>query len=180
MKIQDGMRLLSKTNSFWIWKQPDPGRSYIIAADVARGDGSDSSAFSVWLLPNAADIEKGVGPEQVAEFYEKVKTNAYGRILEIVGLTYNTAIIIVENVGLGIATLNVLVEAEYPNLYFTDKAAKQISLDSGLNTSYVNTSVPGFTTSSKTRELIVDATEAAWRSRQYIIKSKRQIHEAKT
>jgi len=131
-------------------------------------------------LPTADDIAKNKGPEQVAEFYEKVKTNSYGRILEIIGITYNKAIIIVENVGLGIATLNVLTEAEYPNLYFTDKSTKQVSFDAGLNVTQVNSTVPGFTTSSKTRDLIVDSVEAAWRSRQYIIKSKRQIQESKT
>ena len=34
--------------SFWIWKYPQDGKSYIMGADVARGDGSDFSACHVF------------------------------------------------------------------------------------------------------------------------------------
>jgi len=108
-----------------------------------------------------------------------IKTDDYGKLINVIGLTYNNAIVIVENNSLGIATLNVLVEKEYPNLYFTDKAAKQISFDEAVNLDSV-ASVPGFATTAKTRPLIADATEAAWRSHQYIIRSKRMLIEAQT
>lgn len=178
--VKDGIHTLCEKNALWIWQNPIPGRTYILSADVARGDGTDNSAFSIWLLPTQEEVEKNKGPEQVVEFYDKVKTDVFGRIIEILGRTYNNAIVIVENTGIGIATLNVLVNANYYNLYFTDKSVKQITLDVGLNTQLLNNKVPGFTTSVKTRELCVNAAEAAWRCRQYIIRSKRQIIEAKT
>ena len=34
-------------NNLWIWEYPDYSRSYMVSADVARGDGSDYSAFHV-------------------------------------------------------------------------------------------------------------------------------------
>ena len=38
--------------NLWIWEPADYSRSYMISADVARGDGKDYSAFHIF------DIEK--------------------------------------------------------------------------------------------------------------------------
>lgn len=171
--------MLTKGKEVWIWENPVPGESYVISCDVARGDGADFSALSIWKLPTEEEIEKNLGPQQVCSFKGKIKTNDYGKLIDTLGRTYNNAIAVVENVGLGIATLNELVEREYPNLYYTDKAAKQVSFDEGLNIGAAS-KVPGFTTSAKSRPLVADATEAAWRSRQYIIRDKRYLTEAKT
>lgn len=175
----NAIKKLNREKEVWIWENPIPGRYYVVSCDVSRGDSSDFSAFSVWKLPTEEDISINIGPVQVAEFKGMIKTDDYGKLINVIGLTYNNAIVIVENNSLGIATLNVLVEKEYPNLYFTDKAAKQISFDEAVNLDSV-ASVPGFATTAKTRPLIADATEAAWRSHQYIIRSKRMLIEAQT
>ena len=36
--------------NFWIWEEYQPEFTYLIAADVARGDGKDHSAFHVYKL----------------------------------------------------------------------------------------------------------------------------------
>lgn len=174
------IKMLNRDKELWIWENPIPGRSYVVSCDVSRGDGSDYSAMSIWKLPTEEDVSVNRGPEEVAEFRGKIKTDDYGKLVNIMGLTYNNALVIVENTGgLGIATLNVLVEKDYPNLYFTDKASKQITFDESVNLES-STIVPGFSTNLKTRPLLADATEAAWRSKQYIIRSKRMLSEAKT
>jgi hypothetical protein len=48
--------------SLWIWEYPDYTKSYMVMADVARGDGADFSAFHI------LDIESCT---QVAEFKSK-------------------------------------------------------------------------------------------------------------
>jgi hypothetical protein len=173
---------LNHENEFWIWEEPIEEYAYIISADVARGDGLDNSAFSVWKIPKELELgtEREIAPAiQVAEFYGKIKTNDYGRLLNIIGLRYNTAIIIVENNSIGIATLNTLVELEYPRLYHTDKAAKRVvTLDEGLN--ITEEKIPGFTMSMKTRAAVIDSLETLWRIGSITIRSKRLIVEAKT
>jgi hypothetical protein len=183
LNIQDkNFNTLNHEEEFWVWEEPIEDTAYIIAADVARGDGLDNSAFSVWKIPNDLSLgtEQEIAPAvQVAEFYGKIKTNDYGRLLETIGLRYNSAIMIVENNSIGIATLNTLTELEYPRLYHTDKAAKRVvTLDEGLNVT--EDKIPGFTMSMKTRAAVIDSLETLWRINSLIIRSKRLINEAKT
>jgi hypothetical protein len=74
-------------SGMWIWKQPEQDRKYLMAADVARGDGSDHSAFHV------IDLET---LEQVAEFKGKVDTTRFANILMSVATEYNDALLVVE------------------------------------------------------------------------------------
>jgi len=74
------------------------------------------------------EIEKGGTVYQVAEFKGKIKTDIYGEALTIIGKKYNDAILIAENNGLGVAVLNEIVRRDYPNLYYTDRASKQVSI----------------------------------------------------
>ena len=50
--------------NLWIWEQPDYSKSYMVVADVARGDSKDYSAFHVF------DIETCV---QVGEYKGKLE-----------------------------------------------------------------------------------------------------------
>ena len=143
--------------------------------DTARGDGEDYSAFSVFKLPTL--LEKNNKVYQVAEFKGKVKTDILGEMLDIIGREYNDAICIVENNNMGIATLNELVRIDYPNLYYTDKGAKQISIWENINIQTVN-SVPGFTTSVANRgKLIPNSLDKAIRQKTLIMRSKRFVNE---
>jgi len=38
--------------NYWIWEEQQPGEDYLLIADVARGDGKDSSAFHVFKISN--------------------------------------------------------------------------------------------------------------------------------
>jgi len=171
---------LNKDNELWVWKKPEDGAQYIISADVARGDGVDYSAFHIFKIPSEIDILDGKCVEQVAEFKAQVPTDAFGKILNIVGREYNEAIVIVENNSVGIATLNELIREEYPALYYTDKATKQVSIFQNVNTEQVN-SVPGFSTTTANRQILIpNALEKLWRNKAVKFYSKRLINEAWT
>ena len=99
--------------ALWVWREPVDGREYIIGADCAEGQGenNDNSCFQV--------IDQ-ITCEQVAEFYSNtVPPNVFAQILREVAIYYNNALLVVENMGPGIAVLNTLQNhLYYDNLYF--------------------------------------------------------------
>ena len=58
--------------NYWIWEEYQQGENYLLIADVARGDGKDSSAFHVFKVSNM---------EQVAEYQGKPSLDMYGLTL---------------------------------------------------------------------------------------------------
>ena len=134
----------------WIWKHPEPNRKYVLCADVARGDGSDYSAFHILDLETL---------EQVAEFKSKVDTTRYAGILLSVGTEYNDALMVVENNNIGWAVLQVLLDREYRNLFWMRRDLKYVDSQTQYSNKYRTEDrnmIPGFTTSAKTRPLVID------------------------
>lgn len=129
--------------SMWIWEYPDPVKHYAVIADVARGDGSDYSAFHV------IDIES---VSQVAEFKAQIDTREYANILLSTANEYNQALLVVENANIGWDVIQSIVERGYQNLHYSHR----IDADSSFE-KYVDRfdrgsgMVPGFTMSQKTR-----------------------------
>ena len=58
-------------SNVWVWQPPDYTKDYIMSADVARGDGSDYSAFHILELESM---------EQVAEYKGKIDTKEFGNL----------------------------------------------------------------------------------------------------
>lgn len=158
--------------NLWIWKYPDYSRNYLISADVARGDGADNSACHV------LDIET---MEQVAEYVGKLGTDDFGNLLTILATEYNNALLVVENANIGWAVLQTIIDRGYNNLFYTYKNDPYMDEAKHLRKSYdlVDKSkmVPGFTTSSKTRPLVVSKIETYFREKAPIIHSSRTISE---
>jgi len=106
----------SYKGALWIWKEPVEGREYIIGADCAEGQGenNDNSCFQV--------LDQ-ITCEQVAEFYSNiVPPNAFAQTLREIATYYNNALLVVENMGPGIAVINTLQNhLYYDNLYFENK-----------------------------------------------------------
>ena len=92
----------------WIWKYPLTEHSYIMSADVARGDSKDYSTFHI------IDVDEG---EVVAEYKGKIRPDNFASLLNEWGL------LLVENeqgqlipvlnnhLGLAIDDINAWVEA---------------------------------------------------------------------
>ena len=154
--------------NLWIWEECKPENSYFISADVARGDGQDYSTFLVLKVETS---------EIVAEYQGKTTPDMFSEVLLQAGTEYGNSLIVVENNSVGWAVLSKLQESGYPNVYYSRKSTHE-QVDSYLaETSGV---VPGFSTTMKTRPLIVAKLEEFVRNKLISIKSRRLFNEMKT
>ncbi len=155
--------------NFWIWEKHDERFSYLMVADVARGDGSDSSTFHILKLETM---------EVVAEYQGKPSLDLYSNILYQAGHEYGKCLLVVENNGIGISILEKLIDLGYPNLYYSVKGTHEFvdSVQGEVN----DRALPGFTTSTKTRPLIVAKLEEFIRNGLITLYSSRLFHELKT
>jgi len=154
--------------NLWIWEEYDPGASYMLSADVARGDGQDYSTFHIFNL-EANTI--------VAEYKGKATPDLFANLLFQTGKEYGNCMVVVENNSIGWTTLTKLEEAGYPNIYYSKKSTHEhvephLAEMTGIT--------PGFSTTSKTRPLIVAKLEEFVRNKLIKIKSKRLYNEMKT
>ena len=98
--------------------------------------------------------------------------------LNQIGREFGNAMLVVENNNVGYSVLDKLIEADYPNLYHSIKSTHEYIEQ--YQAEVVNSAVPGFTTSSKTRPLIVAKLEEFIRNKLITIYSSRTINEMKT
>ena len=99
------------------YKKYNSLHSYILASDVATGDGSDYSAFVVY------DIQEN---EIVATYKDKPDPKAYARVVDHVGREYGCALVIIEH-QIGITTLLELKDTfNYPKIYYTTLKQKEV------------------------------------------------------
>jgi len=137
----------------WIWEYPDYSRTYVIAADVGRGDGSDYSACHVFDIENL---------RQVAEYKGHIGTREYGRLLATLGVEYNNALIIVERENIGWDTVQELIDINYQNLFYSSSDLQYVDVQRQL-TNKIGTQEkklkPGFGTTQRTRPLLISKIE---------------------
>jgi hypothetical protein len=161
-------------HGYWIWQYPDSSQGYIVCADVARGDGEDYSAFHVL---NMASME------QCAEYKGHVGTKDFGNILVTVATEYNSALLIVEREGVGWATLQQIIDREYPNTFYGSADLKYVEVERQLSNKYSAEDkklVPGFATTLRTRPIIIDHLAKYITERAVILHSKRVFSELET
>lgn len=113
---RESTRLNWEPGALWVFKEPQDGHDYMISGDVAEGvgDEGDNSCFQV--LDMATN-------EQVAEFYsDSIAPHMFAKIINEMGYYYNTALVVVENMGPGTAVLSDLQhDLAYENLYFENE-----------------------------------------------------------
>ena len=157
--------------NLWIWGYPDYSKKYLICADVARGDGTDFSAAQVF------DIEE---MEQVAEYKGQLGTTEFGNFLIELATKYNDALLVVENNNIGWATLQTIIDRGYENLFYQEKNHLVVDEDNKHTNRYRSidkNKIPGFTTTLKTKPLIVAKMEEYTREKMVKLKSTRLIDE---
>lgn len=153
--------------NLWVWENPDYSKSYMVVADVARGDSTDYSAFHILEVEDA---------RQVAEYKGKISPRDFGNILVGIAAEYNDALLVVENANIGWATIEQILAREYRNLYYSSKS-EQETVESYMAKFENDRLVPGFTTSMRTRPLIVAKMMEYVRDRSVTILSKRLLEE---
>lgn len=129
-----------------VFREYEPGESYVIGADVGMGvrDGD-------WSVAHVLDSEK----RQVAIFRAQVHPDYFAVILDTLGRYYNDALIAPERNNHGLVTcIKLWKDLSYPNV-FLDVTEGQTEDNDTLNI--------GFLTTVKSRPLIIDRLRAAMR-----------------
>jgi hypothetical protein len=155
--------------NLWMWEQYDPTATYLLVADVARGDGSDYSVFHLTKLETM---------EVIGEYQGKPTLGEFAYVLYNTGKEFGNCLLVVENNSLGISVLEKLKEMGYPNIYHSTKGTHDfVDSTESFDTDRV---VAGFTTSSKTRPLIVAKLEEFIRNKSIKTYSARLASEFRT
>jgi hypothetical protein len=167
--IKDPLERRGADQNLWVWESPDYSRNYIVVADVARGDGKDYSTFHV------IDVESNV---QVAEYKGQIGTKEFGHLLVGIATEYNEALLVIENANIGWATIQVAIDRNYSNLYYSPRGESYA--DSYFD-QYMDTSkaVAGFTMSARTRPMVVGKFQEYISEKSVTIQSKRLMEEMK-
>lgn len=146
-----------------VWEKPKPGKYYCIGADVAEGleKGDFSDAYVI-------DSETF---DLVASWHGHIDPDLYGNELVKLARYYNDAYIGVENNNHGLTTLKAIQRLEYWNIFYTktvDKITDKI------------TAKMGWTTSMRTKPLMIDKLVEFVREKAIGIKDKELIGQMVT
>ena len=169
--IREPMEKRGIDSNYWIWEPPNYTKNYVVSADVSRGDGTDYSAFHI------IDVES---LQEVAEYKGKISTQDFGNMLVNVASEYNNALLVVENNNIGWAAIQQVIDREYPNLFYTSKDLQYVDVQHQMTNRYraqERNMVPGFSTTSKTRPLIIAKLEEMFREESVMVHSQRLIDE---
>jgi hypothetical protein len=161
-------------NALWIFDKFANDKDYLVCADVARGDGSDYSAAHVLELETLT---------QVAEYHDFVGTKEFGDILVNLATEYNDACLLIERENIGWAVLQQVIDREYKNLFYCSNDLKVVEVQRQLTNRYQKEDqklLPGFSTTIKTRQLVINKIESYVKERMVDIRSIRTINELKT
>ena len=153
--------------NLWIWEGVDYSKSYMVVADVARGDSADYSAFHVFDVDNCV---------QVAEYKGKLSPKDFGNVLVGIASEYNDALLVIENANIGWATIEQALEREYKNLYYSSTSQME-TVESYMSKYERDKLVPGFTMSIRTRPLVIAKMIEYIREKGVTIQSKRLVSE---
>ncbi len=151
-----------------VYSEPEPSKTYGLAADVATGRGADYSAAYVIDL-SSMDI--------CAEVYGKINSDLFSYQLHYAGKWYNTAVLAVEmGGGYGEPVVVNLRDGKdgrpsYPKLY------RHRALDSP---AIKEQATYGFPMTMKTRPLVISALEQAIRERHLPHLPARLLNECQT
>jgi hypothetical protein len=158
-------------NNLWIWEYPNYNKQYMVVADVARGDGADYSTAQI------IDIEDCT---QVAEYRGKIETKHFGNFLTSLATEYNNALLVVENSNVGWACIQQIIDRQYGNLFYMSNDLKYIDVEKQMSNKFYRDEkqmVAGFSTTSKTRPLIISALDTYMSDKDILIRSGRLIDE---
>ena len=159
--------------NLWKWEYPNYNKQYMVVADVARGDGADYSTAQV------LDIEDCT---QVAEYRGRLETKDFGNFLVSLATDYNNALLIIENANVGWSAIQQVIDRGYQNLYYSPKMDIGMGNVEQYLTKFENSNgmVPGFTTSLRTRPLVISKMVSYIHEKACVIQSKRTLEELRT
>jgi hypothetical protein len=151
LALEDGEWVNHSRGELTTYIKHDEGERYVIGADVAMGVRNGD-----WSVATVLDSKK----KMVAIWRGQVHPDYFADILYALGTYYNEALVIVENNGHGILTCTRLgKDYNYPNFYTEVQHDKLTDRE---------TVKLGFSTTAKTKPLIIDQLRASMRLANYI------------
>lgn len=165
-----GTYVTDETN-FHLWKMPEKGKSYIVGADVARGDGKDYSTIQVF------DVET---LEQVAEYRDKIGVDLFPFIIDWVGRTYNNAFVVVEANSFGLSVGYDLRDKFHYKRLFYSKNTQEMHVRPYDYRIPQGVEIPGFQTTRSSRPMLIKAIIEHMREGSLLLHSPRLLAEMKT
>lgn len=159
---RDGTQTTVRKQEEWvIYKDPVPGRMYVMGVDTSEGvTGGD---YSVAVI-----FDRMTG-EEVAFYRYLVAPDRMGVILDKMGRYYNNAFMVVEANNHGLTVLTILKQMLYPALYF--RPTKFDAMSSSWSDKM------GWKTTVMTRPLMIDDLNQVTREDHLIIHSKDILDE---
>jgi hypothetical protein len=163
-------------HSLWIWEYPNYSdkRSYIVSADVARGDSTDYSSF---------EVLDAVSLNQCAEYKGQIDPTSFGHLLVNTAGKYNNALLIIENTGIGFSVVQPVLDSGYPNTFYSDKDLKYVELHKQIITKFYaqeRKMVPGFSNTMSTRPVLIARLQQYFKEKAIHIYSNRLLAELET
>jgi hypothetical protein len=163
LALEDGEWVNHSRGELTTYIKHDEGERYVIGADVAMGVRNGD-----WSVATVLDSKK----KMVAIWRGQVHPDYFADILYALGTYYNEALVIVENNGHGILTCTRLgKDYNYPNFYTEVQHDKLTDRE---------TVKLGFSTTAKTKPLIIDQLRASMRENELQLNSKTTIREMLT
>ena len=169
--VMDPIEKRGFDGNLWIWEYPNYNQQYMVVADVARGDGSDYSTAQVIDIENSS---------QVAEYRGKIETKDFGNFLVGLSSEYNNALLVIENSNVGWATIQQVIDRAYGNLFYMSADLKYIDVEKQMTNRVYREErnmVAGFSTTVKTRPLIISSLDSYIQNKDILIRSIRIIDE---
>ena len=112
-----------------------------------------------------------------------MNTTEFGNFCVQVATEYNDALLIIENNSIGWAAIQVAIDRGYRNLFYTSKDLHYVDVQHQMNNKInrqEKNMVAGFSTTSKTRPLIISKLEEFFREESVVVRSNRLIDELLT
>ena len=160
LALEGGEWIENPRGELTMYRPHDPGERYTIGADVAMGvRGGD------WSVAQVLDSQK----RQVATYRAQVHPDYYAEVLYALGEFFNYGLIIVENNGHGILTCTRLgKDMAYPAFFMETQVDKLTDKE---------TIKLGFSTTAKTKPLVIDELRASVREGAIELNDKTTIRE---
>jgi len=150
----------------WIWEHPREGASYVLAADVARGDGGDYSTMYI------VDVQTG---DIVLEDRRHESPREYGMRAVRWAKIYNNALIAPESNTFGFMMISAIRDIGYLNVYFQRIANWRAAQDGDFLPERA-----GFSMQSESRNAALIRLEEFLDTGFFVIRSQRFLEEMKS
>lgn len=141
-----------------IWVEPEAGHDYLVACDPSDG-GQDYGVIDVWDADTL---------EQCAQFHGKLRPDELAEKIAEIARAYNNAFTGVEN---NMLSTVLFLSKIYDNLFYTEIVGERFNKP---------TKKLGYTTSTKTRDLMIDDYLIAFDEGSLVIHSPITVDEMRT